>query len=73
MISIMLDTKLKIRCGNATSEQFDTKTGVPQGDGLSDTEFTFYLASGMEVKQKDHTYATRQSTNKTIAHDHCYS
>ena len=33
--SLMLETKLQIRCGNLTSDIFSTNTGIPQGDGNS--------------------------------------
>ena len=32
LISIMVNTKLRVRCGSSISELFQTNTGVPQGD-----------------------------------------
>ena len=48
LISILLQTKLQVRVGNEVSEVFQTDTGVPQGDGFSAVEFTFYLARALK-------------------------
>ena len=55
LISMMLETHLQIKWGNSFSETFDTNTGVPQGDGLSANQFTFYLSQAMREKHQDHT------------------
>lgn len=48
LISILLQTQLQVRVGNELSEVFQTDTGVPQGDGFSAVEFTFYLARALK-------------------------
>ena len=44
LISVMASTRLQVQCKNLMSDIFATNTGVPQGDGMSTNEFTFYLA-----------------------------
>lgn len=48
-----------VRCGNSKSDFFKTDTGASQGDCLSATEFTFYLAKTLENKHQkgeEHNY-----------------
>ena len=52
MISVMLNTKLQVRCGQAISEIFETDTGVPQGDGLSANEFIRFTLHAHSMKIK---------------------
>ena len=75
LISIMLNTKLRVRCGSSISEIFQTNTGVPQG-GLSANQFTFYLAKALQVEHKtqnDHDYTSYNTQRrKIISLDHNY-
>ena len=50
-------------------------TGVPQGDGLSANEFTFYLAKGLSSSpHQDHPYCNSQpQAPKYISTEHCYA
>ena len=77
LISIMLNTKLRVRCGSSISEIFQTNTGVPQGDSLSANQFTFYLAKALQIENKtqnDHDYTSYNTqTRKIISLDHNYS
>ena len=59
LIKILLGIELSVRCGNETSDFFETDTGVPQGDGYSANEFTFYLANTLNTfeQQADHDHA----------------
>ena len=52
-----------------------TNTGVPQGDGLSANEFTFYLAKALKVDMKtsdEHSYAL-PSRHPTMPSEHSYA
>ena len=74
MISLMLKTELQVRCGSSFSDTIKTNTGVPQGDGLSANEFTFYLACAMTEPQchtNEHCYAGKPQT--LPFNDHTYS
>ena len=74
MIKRMLNIELAVKCGHDTSPFFETDTGVPQGDGYSSNEFTFYLANSEYPEEHidhnyaaplptiDHTYAKPEST-----------
>ena len=77
LISIMLNTKLRVRCRTSISEIFQTNTGVPQGDSLSANQFTFYLAKALQIENKtqnDHDYTSYNTqTRKIISLDHNYS
>ena len=77
LISIMLNTNLRVRCGNIISESFKTNTGVPQGDSLSADQFTFYLAKALQnqnTPQIDHDYTSYNTQLiKTIIQEHNYS
>ena len=73
MISVMLQTKLRIQCDNSLSDIFDTNTGVPQGDGLSANEFTYYLAKTLQPKHDDHNYCKLHPVPTNVLHDHAYS
>ena len=75
IIKIMLNTELEVRCGNYTSSFFKTDTGVPQGDGLSANQFTYYLAKTLSsIPHNDHEYIEQQpQAPKHITSDHCYS
>ena len=72
----MLNTKLRVRCGNDLSETFATNTGVPQGDSLSANQFTVYLARTLEETPAhiDHNYTSyANDMRKILQHDHTYS
>ena len=77
LISIMLNTKLQVRCGNSLSDVFHTDTGVPQGDSLSANQFTFYLAKALnpDIPNEEHNYANLTDTRKSmqILNEHNYS
>ena len=75
MISILLQTKLQIRCGKEKSDSFETDTGVPQGDCLSANCFTFYLAKAiLSTDHNDHDYCAQIAKPPThIASDHAYA
>ena len=77
LISIMMNTKLQVRCGTSVSETFKTDTGIPQGDGLSANQFTFYLAKVLNpgTPHQDHNYAklTDIRTTTQITTEHNYS
>ena len=74
LINIMINTKIQVRCGNTKSEIFTTDTGVPQGDGLSANEFTFYLSKALyNLKHEDHNYNPKIfKTPAHVLHDHFY-
>ena len=63
MLNLMLNVQLAIRCGSEMSQFFATDVGVPQGDGYSANEFTFYFAESLrDTKYKcaitsEHAYA----------------
>ena len=46
--TLLADTKLRVRVGQAISEWFRTLIGSPQGDSISPALFTSYLASALE-------------------------
>ena len=46
--TLLADTKLRVRVGQAMSEWFRMSIGSPQGDSLSPALFTSYLASALE-------------------------
>ena len=77
MISIMLNTELRVRCGSSLSEAFETDTGVPQGDSLSANQFTYYLAKALKIDNKhhnDHDYTSyTQALAKQISTEHNYT
>ena len=60
LVSILLNTELQVRIGKEETEYFKTNTGVPQGDGYSAQEFTFYLARALEGQEcnniNEHNY-----------------
>ena len=45
MLNIMINVQLAVRCGTTMGDFFSTDVGIPQGDGYSANEFTFYLAN----------------------------
>ena len=45
LIEIILNIELTVRCETEESNFFKTYTGVLQGDGLRENEFTLYLAT----------------------------
>ena len=59
-ISTLLNVSLSVRCENTLSEEFETGTGAPQGDGASALQFTNYLAKTVEPARSnqlaDHPY-----------------
>ena len=71
----MLDIELQVRCGDYYSNLLKTDTGVPQGDGLSANEFTFYLAKALSSSpHQDHPYCNSQpQAPKYISTEHCYA
>ena len=72
LIKQMLNVELAVRCANETSTVFKTDTGVPQGDGFSANEFTYYLAKSLhQTLDTDHDYA--KSVNIGTMTDHDYS
>ena len=48
LIKILLEVKLAVKCGNHTTEFFNSDTGAPQGDCASANQFTFYLAKSLQ-------------------------
>jgi hypothetical protein len=46
--TLLAETTLKIRVNSETSDVFDTSIGSPQGDSLSPTLFTCYLAGALK-------------------------
>ena len=57
LIKTMLNVELSVRCGREKSDFFPTDTGVPQGDGYSANEFTYYLADSLNTEEhSDHNY-----------------
>ena len=64
----MLNIELAVKCERETSPFFKTDTGVPQGDGYSANEFTYYLANSQYQQQHiDHDYA---AVLRVIDHDY---
>ena len=49
LIRVLLDVKIAAKYGNYKSSFFSTDTGAPQGDCVSASEFTFYLAKSLET------------------------
>ena len=47
ILNLMINVQLAIRCGSEISQFFTTDVGVPQGDGYSANEFTFYFAKSL--------------------------
>ena len=71
LIKQMLNVELAVRCGKEMSAFFKTDTGVPQGDGYSANEFTYYLAnSTSESLNTDHDYAAPISIHIFTDHDY---
>jgi hypothetical protein len=61
LMSILIkDVKLQVKINKTTGREFETKTGIAQGDCLSAVLFIFYLARSLNRKtsSEDHTYAT---------------
>lgn len=58
IIKLMIeDVKLTVEVAGSRGEVFKTNVGTPQGDCLSPTLFTLYLAKGLgTMRQSDHTY-----------------
>mgnify|MGYP001804097909 FL=1 len=51
MVKVLIyEVKLSVRVGDETGEPFKTTIGNPQGDCLSPTLFTLYLARALERK-----------------------
>jgi hypothetical protein len=51
--SLLADTNLKVKLGQALSDPFTTTIGTPQGDGLSPILFAIYLESALrEVRSQ---------------------
>ena len=51
MVKVLIyKVKLSVRVGDETGEPFKTTIGTPQGDCLSPTLFTLYLARALERK-----------------------
>ena len=78
MVKILVeDVKLLVRIGRETSDPFNTKIGVPQGDCLSLILFTLYLVKALEEKndQEDHEN-TREEKGTNLPpylSDHTYA
>ena len=71
LIKQMLDVELTVRCGKEMSAFFKTDTGVPQGDGYSANEFTYYLANSLSDQSIiDHDYAAPVSIHMFTDHDY---
>ena len=68
IMQIMLNVKLRVRCGNEYSDFFQTDTGGPQGDSSSANEFTFYLAKAL-IKY----YTERRNTYIITEHNYSQS
>ena len=72
IIQLLLNVKLKVRCGKELSESFTAGTGAQQGDCSSASQFTFYLAKTMDhyynqkAYQPEHDYALRTTINVPI-------
>lgn len=73
LVKTLLETELSARCGKFYSPYFETDTGAPQGDCMSATEFTYYLAKTLEFtlrsdeleSMEDHTYCVSKK-NKDV-------
>ena len=63
MLNLMINVQLAVKCGSELSEFFSTDVGVPQGDGYSSNEFTFYFAKSLKNTKfkcaimSEHAYA----------------
>ena len=63
MLNVMINVQLAVRCGTRIGDFFTTDVGVPQGDGYSANEFTFYLANSLQDTEykcpvyTEHSYA----------------
>ena len=50
--SLLADTNLKVKLGEAVSDPFETTIGTPQGDGLSPILFAIYLECALREVRK---------------------
>ena len=76
VISIsMLQVELSVRCGNSCSEFFKQIPLVPQGDGPSANQFTFYLNTLKNTKHNEHDYPIPKTVNPAtqVMSEHCYT
>ena len=56
LVNILLNTELQVRISSEESDFFATDTGIPQGDGYSAQEFTYYLAKALNSNICEHNY-----------------
>ena len=69
IINVLTKTQLKVRCGNEKSDAFEIDTGVPQGNCVNTSLFTFYLAIILSL----HYCSTIVKLPAHITNDHQYA
>ena len=75
LIKITLNMELTGRCETEESNFCKTDTGVPEGDGLSENEFTLYLARALYKEYNDRIcrkiiITTSSKLSSISKHDH---
>ena len=63
LIRILLDVKIAAKYGNYKSRFFFTDTGASQGDCVTTSEFTFYLAKSLEATVANDTPSLEEQNN----------
>ena len=63
--SLLADTNLKVKLGEAVSKPFETTIGTPQGDGLSPILFAIYLESALRQVRANLAKATEMHPRPT--------
>ena len=58
-MSLLADTNLKVKLGEAMSDPFQSTIGTPQGDGLSPILFAIYLESALREVRAEASEWTR--------------
>ena len=63
LIRILFVMKIAAKCGNYKSRFFSTDTGAPQGDCVSASVFTFYLAKSLKTTIANDTPSLEEHNN----------
>ena len=72
--SLLADTNLKVKLGEAVSKPFETTIGTPQGDGLSPILFAIYLESALrQVRAKATEMHPRPTEDKELPQEALYA
>jgi hypothetical protein len=72
--SLLANTNLKVKLGEALSDPFETTIGSPQGDGLSPIIFAVYLESALrQVRAKASEMHPRPADDSELPHEALYA